>query len=1109
MEISSNASSLSLLIDRPPHNVEGAISKSPTPLRFVPLPTENERSPTAGFVVATSKCVRLDLAGRPLDQVLQGELLGVLIALLQRYSQQANIALDLFVHHPAGEWAVALDADITADSTVPSIIDELGLGMIAPAARASRAIAQPSNVAATLILAPTDLASLVDQGVAVSSLPAAFDVNFTLAQIDGAIALVLIYNGKLFSAAIADRLVDSYATLFGAELQGPATAIELLPLLGPAEINALTAAQDSGTVPYPPTPVHRLFEALAQRQPAAVACSFQGRNITYAELNQHSNKLAHYLASLGVGPDIPVAVCVRPSIEIMVAMLAIWKARGVYLPLDPTHPEGYIGRLLAEAQPRIVLTTAALSGLTPGFPRFCFDTDAALLEALPSAALPGEPKSTDTAYILYTSGTTGKPKGVVATHANLVQYVHSAVERYGVRSDDIFASVARYTFVISMFELLTPLCRGGGIRILDRDEVLTPERLCRALEQVTVLHCGPSLMGSLFRYIRATPSAPRTLPRMRHASMGGDLAPPSVIEEMKQVFPNAELFIIYGCTEVTCMGTTYPIRREVLTTRNFVGKPFPNVVVRVLDANRNLVPFGVLGEICFAGAGIVRGYLDMPELTAEKFAEIDGIRFYRTGDLGRLHDDGNIEILGRRDFQVQLRGIRIELASIEKNVLELGLAVQCAVIAKTMDEGDVRLVAFIVKPSDNGIRSFRRTLARVLPDYMLPHHVVVLEAMPLTANGKLDRNRLKDLPWERQLVLEARTAPANPREQKIAEAFAQVLDLDVVGVDDNFFDLGGDSLLGVVLLEDIKNAIGVEIPPYVLFESGTVRAFADHPQSSGPEEPRPILLNRITSAPPLFMLSGIHIYRELAKRLEGVCSAYGVAARHETEAFESVQSFWSVEDLATEYCKIIRRQQPKGPYRLLGYSFAGLAAYEVARQFREAGDEVCFLALVDPDLEWVMGWRFRLAQIARLRSAPLRDVLRFLRRRFLEKSGANFHGLLRYREHKKLAELEEKRNTVNRASSAAYFRRIRPWPDDVILITSGERLRNEPLKGPDCGWGRYIRSLEIHPIDADHFRMMSDDPYVSEIAEILALGLTAQRSSADRSQSGPGWLPRA
>jgi thioesterase domain-containing protein/acyl carrier protein len=626
--------------------------------------------------------------------------------------------------------------------------------------------------------------------------------------------------------------------------------------------------------------------------------------------------------------------------------------------------------------------------------------------------------------------------------------------------------------------------------------VLTPDRLCRALGEVTVVHSGPSLLGSLFQYLRTEPGAPKSLPNLRHASSGGDLVPPSIMEEMKRVFPNAELFVIYGCTEVSCMGTTFPISREAKVNRTFVGKAFPNVTVQVLDANRKLVPFGVVGEICFAGKGVVRGYLDRPELTAEKFVPLEGRRFYQTGDMGRLHPDGNVEILGRRDFQVQLRGIRIELAGIEKTVQELGLAAQCAVVARTAKEGDVRLVAFIVRPRDLQVATFRRALADQLPAYMLPHHVVVLDAMPLTANGKLDRNRLKEMPWDAPRATEAEP-PRSELERKIAEVFAHVLGLNAIGVEDSFFDLGGDSLLAVVALQEVADAIGMKVPPHVLFESATVRGFAADIEGGVPSASRPILLNERGAGPDVFAISGGYTYRKLAEHLEGHCNLYGVLAQGELGAFEAGDDFRSIEELARDYVGIIRRQQRHGPYWILGYSFAGIVAYEVAQQLRDTGEEIRFLSLIDPYLpEWDLGWRFRLAQLRRLLSAPRRDVASFFSRRLRERLGISSSssesgntGFIEQHENEKLSVLEERRFASKTNAASGYLPRIRPFPGHVSLIVSGDRLRGDPLKSPTCGWGPYVASLDVSSVDVHHLRMLFDEPHVGRIGELLMKAL--------------------
>jgi len=534
------------------------------------------------------------------------------------------------------------------------------------------------------------------------------------------------------------------------------------------------------------------------------------------------------------------------------------------------------------------------------------------------------------------------------------------------------------------------------------------------------------------------------------------------------------------------MGTTYPIDRASGPARTMVGKPFPNVTVQVLDSNQNPVPLGVVGEICFGGAGVVSGYLDRPELTAEKFIAREGHRIYRTGDMGRMHPDGYLEILGRRDFQVQLRGIRIELAGIESMVLELGLAAQCAVVAVPRN-GDMRLVAFIVKPRNERIATFRRALAMELPDYMLPHQVVVLDAMPLTVNGKVDRTRLMQMEWTGQDRTDRHSLPATERERKVAQVVAEVLGLQEVGAEEDFFELGGDSLLGAIALMEIERVVGTDIPPTVLFKDRTVRALANYRPGVRTDATMPILLNEEAPGPPLFMLSGVHIYQRLADYLSGYCAAYGVFTQQEFRTFDPVRDFQPIESLAQDYIGIIRSRQARGPYRLLGYSFAGVVAYEVARQLRAAGDEVSFLGLIDAHLpEWSAGWKHKLAMLGRLRVGNMRAVAAFVARKIKERfKPATSSGAVVYYDDKELGQWETQRGVASYNAVTQYRSMIRPSKDRALIVTSGARLGEHPLHSRSCGWSPYIPHIDLHMIPADHFQMMRDDPHVATIADLI------------------------
>lgn len=1039
--------------------------------RFVQLPTDVNRSSSTDYQPACPAAVRL-----PIIRAAQPkELLGCLATLLYRYSSQQTIAFDLYdgiADNPS-----LFEIEVAGDNPFFAVADRAWPVPVA----AVPMIDKPANIAVTLLADPG--ADHVVSGP--------YDVHFILIPAAESVSLTLGYNSALFHPATVNQLIESFGVLLAAAIEDPTQCVQNLPILSPQVTYALSVLQDGGSAAYPPLPVQTLFSALACTQPDAQAISFHDRTMTYRELDERSNQLAHHLLACGVGPDVAVAVCLHPCLEVMVSMLAIWKARGLYLPLDPTHPETLIGRMLEEAKPKLVLTSTGLAGLTADWPQLCLHRDAHLYTGLPTTSPATEPSLDDSAYLLYTSGTTGKSKGVLATHRNLLQYIQSAAQKFGFTARDRFISLARYTFSISLWELVSPLCCGGHLQLLERKDVLSPERLARYLRDVTVLHAGPSLLGGLFRHLRSLPREQRGFPQMRHASSGGDIVSPAIMEKMKKVFPHAELFVIYGCSEISCMGTTYPIERDQPQNRTYVGKPFPNVTLRLLDAQRNPVPFGVVGEICFAGDGVVKGYLDRPELNAEKFVTIEGKRFYCTGDMGRLHSDGQLEFLGRRDFQIQLHGIRIELAGIETVVQQLGLAAQCAVVARPHGEGGLQMVAFVVKPRNERIATFRRALAKELPDYMLPHQVVVLDTMPLTVNGKLDRNRLAAMPLPQRGSDSAASAPMNERERKVAAIFARILGMREVGAEDDFFDLGGDSLLGMIALMEMEKTLGCAPPPSLLFENGTVRALAAYEggEITAVAEglPRAVPLNNgPREATPLFMLSGVHIYRPLAKHLEDLCPVYGIFTHREIEAFDPQADFQPVGQLADDYIRIMRAQQPHGPYRILGYSFSGIIAYEVVQRLRAAGEEVAFLALIDSHLpEWNAGWKQRLAMLGRLRQAPRRDAAAFLWQKLRQALHLGGAEPIVYHDDHELGEWEVQRGETNFNTIAAYRPHIQPSDCPMLLLVSSVRLRDNPLHSRYCGWEPFVAHLDTEFLEADHFQMMRDEPHLSKVAGIL------------------------
>lgn len=595
---------------------------------------------------------------------------------------------------------------------------------------------------------------------------------------------------------------------------------------------------------------HEAFERHALSAPDKTAVRFRDTRWSYRELNERANQLAHYLAARGVGREDRVVVCLDPGLDVAVALLGILKAGAVYVPLDPSYPEARVRVMLDDTRPLLVLTTSEVAAT------LSFD-GAATLEldkthdgiARSSRQNPEIPIDLEqTASIYYTSGTTGAPKGVMASQKNLSAYITLARERYGFTSEDVGPAIARFSFSISMFELLSPLCAGGTLIVVERAHVLDLERLSRTLEEVTYFHAGPSLLRNLLRFIKRHYSDFSAFARVRHASSGGDMVPVEVLEAMREVFPNAEIFVIYGCSEISCMGSTYPVPRDVPLLKTYVGKTFDGVSARVVDEALCPVGLDAIGEVLFAGPGVVKGYLNRPELTSEKFVELDGTRFYRTGDRGRFDRRGMLELVGRSDFQVKLGGMRIEPAEIEHHLRRAPEVENGVVVARDMPDGEKALVAYVVIEAelggDGATRSaaIRRYLGERLPEYMVPSVYVELPALPLNHNMKIDRKALPEPPLVHRSVEHALRLrePETATERRLAELWRRALGVDQIGLDDNFFDLGGHSLSALTLLIEIDVELGVTLTGLEVLREPleTLAALCDRRSGKPPPPPR-------------------------------------------------------------------------------------------------------------------------------------------------------------------------------------------------------------------------------------------------------------------------------
>jgi amino acid adenylation domain-containing protein len=873
------------------------------------------------------------------------------LTLLHHSTQQASIALDVY----ASGRNTALSISISATTTVQDLAQEIQR-QIDPCTQDSQAdqpTAPPehpavpwSNVA--LSLRSPDAAG---EAIAPDSLPR--DLHWVIDPQSG--AGQVIYDAHRFHAATIERMIGHLQTLAAALTQASDRPIVSLSMLTAAEVQQQQVDWSSPTVSYPADPIFHTIEHQATQQPEAIALRYRGQALTYQDLNQRANQLAHCLLGIGVTTGMRVATCFESSFEAIIGILAIFKTGGIYVPLDPSHPSDRLTTILEETQPPILLTQSHLVPVLPAIapPVLCLDQDWHQVASQPTHNPNREIDLDQTAYIIYTSGTTGKPKGVMASHRNLVNYIWSAHHTYGFNANDIMPAMARFTFSITMFELWSPLVAGGQLQLLDRDQIFDFKQMVALLQTITAIHISPSLLRRLLAYIQEQHLPSDAFQTLRHISSGGDMVSADLLDTMRAVFPMAEIYVIYGCSEISCMGCTYPVPLQRPVTKSRVGKPFPNVSVRLYTENQRLVPVGMVGEICFGGAGITQGYLDRDELTQEKFVWIDGQRFYRTGDLGRFEPDGTLEILGRSDFQIKLRGIRIEPGEIEVTLRQAPGVRDAVVAAQEMRLGEKSLIGYLVlnePETPELIAEIRQFLQGKLPDYMVPSGFMVLEALPLNINQKVDRKALpiptpQDLAGAKPLV-----PPSTETEQKLVEIWELVLGVSPVGVHDSFFDIGGDSLQSIALMEAIERTFGRVLPLSTLLTEPTIAELAavlEQSKESTIHE-SVVLLKKGGDRPPIFFIHDGEgetlLYRNLALNLHPDHPVYGIQP-YSRDGFPILHT--RLLDIAEYYTQKIRGVQPEGPYYLGGLCIGGFIAFEIARILRKDGQAVEMVALID------------------------------------------------------------------------------------------------------------------------------------------------------------------
>ncbi len=672
--------------------------------------------------------------------------------------------------------------------------------------------------------------------------------------------LQLEYSRRRFADAVVERMLSHLATLLEGMAARPRARLKDLPLLTESEQRqAISGWNEAAAYPRGPC-LHERFERQVERTPDAVALVYEGQRLTYAELNRRANRLAHALRELGVTPDQLVGLRIDRGVEMVVGIVGILKAGGAYLPLDPAYPKDRVAFMLEDSRVAVLVTQRSLAADLEGIAV----TRVLLDDPHPLSGADANPAPVATAdhlaYAIYTSGSTGKPKGALITHYNVTRLFDATDAWYHFDQHDVWTLFHSYAFDFSVWELWGALLYGGRVVIVPYWVSRAPEAFRELLvrERVSVLNQTPSAFRQL---VQAESSAPKTDLALRYVIFGGEALELQSLRPWFERYSDARPLLVnmYGITETTVHVTYRPIRRDDLESGqgSVIGVPIPDLQVYLLDPERRPVPIGVPGEIYVGGAGVARGYLDRAELTAQRFiadpfSTTPGAKLYRTGDLARRLESGDIEYLGRIDDQVKIRGFRIELGEIEAGIARHPAIRAVVVLAREDAPGDKRLVAYVVAeyPPPDLAGELRALLRASLPDYMVPAHFVSLSALPLTANGKVDRSALPAPVLSRPSVVRPHGAPRAPTEHAIAQIWRAVLGLDEVGIHDHFFELGGDSILSIQVIARCRQA-GLQLTPRDLFKRPTIAQLAEGlaPAGAGVAGPQETLTGPVPLTP--------------------------------------------------------------------------------------------------------------------------------------------------------------------------------------------------------------------------------------------------------------------
>lgn len=924
---------------------------------------------------------------------------------------------------------------------------------------------------------------LADDGSALG-IPA---VRYTRAP--DSLDLRVLFPASACSTETRERLARCFVRILEAALHEPDRPIRAIDLVSESERQALIAAGTGEAVPE----ILDLIDGFAEQvrlRPDAVAVEFNGEEVSYRDLDRYTNRLARRLRALGVGSGSRVAVAMPRGFGEFMSNLSVLKAGGAFVPVDPAHPIDRVRMILEDAEPQVLIVPSSSpiqDALPDGVPALVLDdprTEGADTDDGPlGLAVDPEQK----AYIIFTSGSTGRPKGVEIPRRGISNFLQSVKKTPGLGSGDRLAAISTTTFDMSELDFFLPLQVGATVVIAERAQALDPVLLRRLLEErrVTVMQATPTTWRMLLD------AGWKGHERFK-VFTGGEPISPALA---KRLLPRcAELWNLYGPTETSVYSTIDRIAET--DERITVGRAIENTVVTIRDPEGRLAPTFAIGEICIGGKGVALGYYGRPDLTADKFRidPTDLTRYYRTGDLGRFLPDGRLECLGRVDFQVKVRGFRIELSDIEAHLRTAAGVSEALVTALRKGEGDPQLVAYWVGSATK--EELHAKAKAALPYYMVPSSYVRLEAFPLTTSGKVDRNKL---PAPEEAVPadgERGTAPRNDRESMVASIWREVLGLSFVPIDEDFFSLGGTSIRAIQMRGKLEAAFGVEVSIKTIFDYPTIADLVEH-IGDVEEVDQPIVSRLSNGADPIpwFGLLGIQLFDDLAEALGGDYTTFAIHVP--IRYTPGIDAFPTVREIAEKYVRAIRERQPRGPYYLFGLCHGGIVAFEAAAQLEEAGETVGLVALFD-------------AELPRARRTRWDILLAYAIKMFKENPGATIGKIA--------AKIAKKRGRIPAEDTKFEARPVALAADEAGIdadlaayqtldrrvrcglltfrATASDTVAPWSRVAPDLGWTGRARSVESFDMPSSHLGIVRP-PFAAQVALRMKEARDRQKRTKD------------